>query len=103
MKFTLIYLYDKKLRDSIIPDVIGLMNSGFPADQQSFSHLIFHITPQWPSIDQLLALPCHLQCEEIEWSNGSIKTLRVRTIDVEVVKPTLFQRACKFLERTYVR
>ncbi len=51
--------------------------------------MMFASQPNWPPSAELYALPINYQCEEFEFLDGSLRTLRTLVIDAEVIEPTV--------------
>lgn len=85
MRFTVIYINEKSIRDKVISLLISAITQGLKLNERGIMHPIFLTQPRWPIIEIIERIPLHVQCEEMEYLEGSLRTLRVNTVDVEVV------------------
>lgn len=88
MRFSVIYESKKEVRDNVIALLLSAISQGHNLSQTKANHPLFVTKPYWPSQSELYNLPMSHQCEEFEFLNGSLNTLRTNTIDVEVIVKT---------------
>lgn len=83
MRFCIIYINNKAVRDQVIALLLGVINRGINLAEKNTRHHLFMSFPKWPESEVLQVIPLHCQCEEMEFVDGSIRTIRLQTIDVE--------------------
>ena len=85
MRFTVIYRNDKAIRDQVIPLLLSAIQQGNDLEKVSVNHPLFSVQSAWPDARALLNMPMNVQCEEIDFVDGSIRTTRLQVIDVEAI------------------
>lgn len=83
MKFTILYQNRTHIRDQVIALIINTLSHGYDLSTGDINHPMFLSRPAWPDRNVLDSMPTHFQCEEMEFKEGSLRTLRVQVIDVE--------------------
>ena len=84
MRFVVVYSNIEEVRKFTFNNLINFYNRGVDLTTHKIKHHLFETNPTWPSLEEILNLPNHLQCEELEISNGNISSHRQLVIDVEV-------------------
>lgn len=73
------------MRDQIIPVLMDVLSKGNDLGKSNVNHPLFSTRPWWPDMQTLFNLPLNVQCEELDFAEGSLRTTRIQVIDVEVV------------------
>lgn len=85
MRFTCVYRNEKPIRDNVIALLLSAISQGHQLNVNAISHPLFHTRLTWPTAQERLSIPIEYQCEEIEYVEGSIRTLQMNTIDIEAI------------------
>lgn len=85
MRFTVIYRNDKAVREQVIALLLSAIQQGNDFEKVSLQHPLCSVQSFWPDVKTLVNMPLNMQCEEIDFINGSIRTSRLQVIDIEAV------------------
>jgi hypothetical protein len=78
MRFVISYINHPRMRGLIETFISRMVEHGYDFSQTTFQSQILQIMPVWPVGD----IPLNVQCEEVEFKNGKLESLRVLVIDV---------------------
>ena len=85
MRFTVIYRNDQAVREQVIQLLLSVIHQGNDLEKVPINHPLCSVQRYWPDTRTLVNLPLNMQCEEIDFIDGSIRTNRLQVIDVESV------------------
>jgi len=86
MRFVIIYHNKDYIRSKIEEVIPVIVARGFKFNEKPFQCPIFSTRLEWPSEDELRRFTFNTQCEEIEYNEGRLTSLRKHIEDAQIME-----------------
>lgn len=96
MRFVVIYQNDDNVRRMIEQQIPLLVKEhGVDLLKKEFSTPVFKSHPQWPNSKDMMSLPMSWQCEEFDWEDSKLISVRKLVLDAEIISTDIVKETVK--------